>query len=365
MAAGCQSSMRVRAFWTYSPDARPACPPPWKSYFALQYSNQANVPGIPGAVDANVYLGGGTATSTAELANFPMISQRDGDANQNYDCVPASIAACLTWLTGKPYTARQIKDAVYGPGYVGGTAAEAYIDYCAAQGVKLFPVDGSGSALVVALRNAIAAGHPALITEPDPYAAGWTHVCAAYKFDNTSITVMDPWIDQPVTKADSTWAAQLQENQIWVVEKAMLDISAVSHYFTDQGNSVWKCIQTGCLLGHGMLGFFRSQSAPLALLGLPRTNELAIPGHPGVVLQVFERAVLCYDPAHTIDNPPGAGDVYALHIDQATSPAVAQILTLLGIQPATPTVNTTDLIAQFHAIQAAATAGLKDLGVAS
>lgn len=47
------------ADWTYDPNARPACPPPWSQYTYLQYTDKAtNIPGIPGSVDANIYLGG-------------------------------------------------------------------------------------------------------------------------------------------------------------------------------------------------------------------------------------------------------------------------------------------------------------------
>lgn len=303
----------------------------------------------------------------AELPHFPMISQRDGDANQNYDCVPASIAASLSWLTGEAHTARQVKDAVYGASYVGGTAARAYIAYCQAQGVTLAPMDGPGPQLVADLRAQIVLGHPCLITEPDPYAAGWTHVCAAYKDDGASITVMDPWIDQPVTKPYATWATQLRDNEIWTLEKIMVSLSDVSAYFTDLGNGVWKCSHNDMLLGHGMLAFWRSLTAPLALVGLPKTNEIAVPGHPGVVVQVFERVILTYDPAHVLDNPPGAGAVYAAHLDDTKSFAVSRLLNLLGISLSALSATA---LADLQALHASNTAGnaalakvLADLGV--
>lgn len=46
------------ANWTYNPSARPACPKPWSAYTYLQFTDQDRViPGIPGNVDANVFLG--------------------------------------------------------------------------------------------------------------------------------------------------------------------------------------------------------------------------------------------------------------------------------------------------------------------
>lgn len=299
----------------------------------------------------------------AELANFPMISQRDGDPNQNFDCVPASIAACMTWLTGQRFSAREIKDAVYGVNYIGGTAGTAYIDYCKSHGVILAPVNGNGNELVATLHTAIEHQIPCLITEPSS-ATGWTHVCAAFRTDSGSITVMDPWLVSPVQKTDAEWAAQLEFNQIWTLEKAMLDISSVSNYFEDLGNDVWKCTKYGTFLGHGMLDFFRSVPNPLALIGLPRTNEIAVPGHPGVVIVVCERMVLCYDPGHVIDAPPGAGAVYAMHIDDAKSLGVVQLLQILNIQttqPTPPAVVNPDIAVQLQVASTAIQKALTEL----
>lgn len=51
------------ANWTYDPTILPVCPPPWSSYALLQYSDKAtNIPGVPGTVDADIYLGGWTMT---------------------------------------------------------------------------------------------------------------------------------------------------------------------------------------------------------------------------------------------------------------------------------------------------------------
>lgn len=171
------------------------------------------------------------------LNGFPMLSQRDSDKNADFDCVPASIAACLEYLTGHKYTAGQVKDAVYGASYTGGTDAHRFIDYCRSQGVSLTPIDGTGPQLVASLKSMIGSGHPCLITEPDPYAAGWLHVCAAYSFDDASITVMDPWIDQAVKKSDSAWATQLVGNEIWVLEKGAAPLVSihVPSGWTDDG----------------------------------------------------------------------------------------------------------------------------------
>lgn len=48
----------IVANWQFSPSERPPCPPPWKEYLAVQYTDRASgVPGIAGHVDANIYIG--------------------------------------------------------------------------------------------------------------------------------------------------------------------------------------------------------------------------------------------------------------------------------------------------------------------
>lgn len=47
------------ANWTFNANVHPPCPPPWASYIALQYTDNATaIPGVPGTVDANIFLGG-------------------------------------------------------------------------------------------------------------------------------------------------------------------------------------------------------------------------------------------------------------------------------------------------------------------
>lgn len=45
------------ARWTYNPLPLPPAPPNWKRYLAWQYSDKEIIPGVPGPVDANVWVG--------------------------------------------------------------------------------------------------------------------------------------------------------------------------------------------------------------------------------------------------------------------------------------------------------------------
>ena len=153
--------------------------------------------------------------------NVPIMGQLldTTEANRYWDCVPTSIASALQFLTGQQFDGGQIKDLVYGAGYVGGTAARDYMDYCQRFGVKLFAIngDGNGNTLVNASIAQIAAGHPVLYTEPDPYDDPqlYSHVVLACGYDDQNVYAMDPYIAQIVTKSRAEWARILEFNQVW------------------------------------------------------------------------------------------------------------------------------------------------------
>lgn len=44
------------ADWQFNPNENPPAPAPWTLYHWLQYTDRAHVPGIPGTVDADVYI---------------------------------------------------------------------------------------------------------------------------------------------------------------------------------------------------------------------------------------------------------------------------------------------------------------------
>ena len=182
-----------------------------------------------------------------ELKGFPYVSQLDGDSNAEYDCVPTAIAAALSYLTGQPFTGGRIKDEVYGASYVGATAVTRYVDYCRQHGVVLSSVDGSGTQLTSAIRTQLAAGHPVLAIEPDPYVSAslnWTHAIvffAADKSGNGTLTAMDPYIEQAVTKSDQEWANSIQFQEVWPmfrIEKEEELMGGVPQGWNDDGTKL-------------------------------------------------------------------------------------------------------------------------------
>jgi hypothetical protein len=282
------------------------------------------------------------------LANFPFKNQNlttlsDGtkDPNEPFDCVPESIAAGLQYYLGRNFSGGVLKEIAYGRDYQGGTAARAYVQYCAQVGIHLYPIDGNTTDLLVLAHGHIRAGHPVVFTEIDPYVdvrlpqwQGATHVCVWYAESPGQLVAMDPFIADAITRSDTDWQQILQENEIWIMERIQenkpmaisLSTPVVGTYYKQGGNSgAWQCIIAGhnFQVGGAILNYYRMLGGAglcgLTILGLPTSGEikLNVKDHPEIVTQHFERGDVNYDPHHVVDNPPGAGTVYTTHIEVA------------------------------------------------
>ncbi len=255
----------------------------------------------------------------SELPNFPFVNQLDGSPNAQFNCVPASLCACIRYLTGKSIPPDEMKTAVYGPNWINsGTAASAFVAYCAQQGARLYPVEsGSPQEAIQQAHGFLAKGLPVVFTQQDDYSSNpnFTHVCAWFKDAPTSLTGMDPFGAHTITFSDDVWAQRLRSNEVWIMEKAVLDLSdpLMAHYFEDLGNERWKCKPNGVIL-LGANREFYCRYGGVALFGLPLTNEI-YDALPNAAVVVCERAIICYEPARKNDNPPIAGPCYLLHLD--------------------------------------------------
>lgn len=160
-----------------------------------------------------------------ELQNFPMKSQRTedpGQVNAEYDCVATSIAAGVQFLTGQPLTGSELKNRIYGANFVGATYMSDYVAEVARHGVTLRTLTGTMPGLLGNIREELALGHPVIAAELDPYVSAdldWTHMLAFYGCTATTLTAMDPYIAQPVTKTDAEWSKVLKYNAIWPLVK--------------------------------------------------------------------------------------------------------------------------------------------------
>lgn len=153
----------------------------------------------------------------------PIVSQLADTQEKNrlYDCVPASIASCLQYLTKKIYDGAAIKDTIYGVDYVGVTDPTEYIPYCKAQQILLKSIVGeSAKELLASALAEIRNGHPVLLTEVDPYGPG-THMVVGCAVDEPpgTLTIMDPFIAQYITKPDTYWLTVLRTDSIFSLEK--------------------------------------------------------------------------------------------------------------------------------------------------
>ncbi len=283
----------------------------------------------------------------ATLEIFPIVNQIDGSPNEQFNCVPASIAAALEYLTGKKYSPAQMLLDTYGDHWINeGTSADAFVKYCAAQGVKLTPVETSSPAqAIAAAHTAIQQGLPVVFTQQDDYAPpqyrdSWTHVCVWYGEAPGSLTAMDPYGGKSITSNDATWAARLRSNEIWLLElereALMLDLidPYAARYFEQTAGGAWKCKKTGKILGNAMLAAYRQYGTHpqqgIFYLGLPVSDEIGLGN--GCTKQHFELGVLGYDPTGALGGRPGqARGVYPLHLydGPGQDPRVAQLQTQL------------------------------------
>lgn len=241
------------------------------------------------------------------LPNFPLRDQlterpSDGQSSENArnNCVPTSIAAGLSFLTGKAFNGDQLKDAVYGQGYTGVMSASKFVDYCAKQGVKLYAVSASQQGLVTAIHNHVRSGHPVLVTMPsnwgtaptNPVAPGIsTHVGIACGESVGSLRVMNPWGGFWQDGSDAWWQARLCYGQVWPMEKigAMTLVSGVPSGWSDNGKDTLVA-KNGVKVIGGMRGYVLSHpwdpdDVPMGPEESVAQVEVGNPtlAHPGVV----------------------------------------------------------------------------------
>jgi hypothetical protein len=299
------------------------------------------------------------------LVNFPALSQltsitSDGKPSENsqFDCVAASIGMAMLYYQGKTAWDSEInpdmlKDAAYSEGYTGGTAASAYIPICEKLGYTLSPINDTPANLVQHIHQELQAGHPVVVTVPDVYVAAslkWSHVLCMYGELGTGLLAMDPYplpgtsVGHTIHNSDSQWASLLEFNQIWVVTEKEVDVTitlstpGVSQFFEAVPGG-WTCLQTGKAVGGAILAEYARYGGTalcgLTFLGIPVSSELPVEqlssspqlaGH-GIRIQFFERGVLAYDVDHILDNPPGAGAVYTVHLygGVGSDPLIAQL----------------------------------------
>lgn len=221
------------------------------------------------------------------LINVPLRDQLDEettdgrpDENARANCVPASLAAGLSALTGHPYYGDELKDAAYGQCYTGATDPARYIAYLAAQGVHMWAVRGAtGDALVATVRAELARDHPVYGAIPSQWGSttaadiaargGPTHAvmfCDANPTAGT-LTAMNPW---PVdgqhafyqTMPAAWWASRLVYGHVYPLA------GVASMTFIKQPDGSARDDQTGVVLHLGMAAYVLANALPQhALLG--------------------------------------------------------------------------------------------------
>lgn len=123
-----------------------------------------------------------------------------------------------------------------------------------------------------------------------------------------------------------------------------------AQWFTATDGSHWLCKSTGKIVQYGVRSFYAGLSTDgqtLPIVGLPLSNELSLTiNGKSVVLQIFERAGIYYDPSHEVDSQPGTG-VYSLcHLNDANL-----LHNIPGLPALTTTIDTAPIITALKALQ--------------
>lgn len=180
-----------------------------KSYALSMLSN------LIAAIQSTVGVGvGGTAAGV--LHGFPLMNQLAlTDVNKDFDCVPTSLAAAASYLLGHILSPVQLKDAVYGASYYGGTSPGRYSNYLRSLGVGMGTVSGSGSGIVGAAINNIKRGIPTAVAIPSSWnsnSGSSTHevVFAGYNAGSGSLIAMNPWGGFWQSASPAWWAPRIR-----------------------------------------------------------------------------------------------------------------------------------------------------------
>lgn len=366
----------ILAEWTYDAAARPGCPAPWTSYLAIQYSDKASIPGISGAVDANVFLGeiGQSMTKLnthGEVADFLDVDQFIA-GHSAYECV--AYCAALVKFAGAPGhgpagTSQQVANlaqAWYAQEEGGNLASNtngmslaAEYDMLSGIGLQYQPLIPT----VAAVKQALGTGCPVLLCGAEtgfydldlgrvPYSwppSGNHCIVASGIASDGNLLVRDCASIGPAgvrpgpRKYDTSKMHLVSATAILVPWRGedMIDITNpwVASYFTQTGTNPdrWHCAKTGFDLFAGILTGWRAMNgAPRLPLG-PETKC-----GQQAVYQRCESGIMVYDPAHELDGPHGPWEpCYLLKFD---SPLAKQ---LLG--QAAP-IDTTALVAAINKI---------------
>jgi GH25 family lysozyme M1 (1,4-beta-N-acetylmuramidase) len=366
----------VLANWTYDPTVRPACPAPWKSYAYMQYSDKATIPGIQGAVDANVYIEDRPMTDLnvhGEVADF-----LDDDqfivGRSAYECV--AYCAALIKFAGAPGhgssgTARQIADLAQAwyareegsnlASNTNGMSLSDEYDMLAGIGLRYQVL----SPTVTAVKQALGKGYPVLLCGAEigfydldlghiPYSwpPSGNHCIVASGVDGTGnllvhdcASIGSAGVRPGPRRYDISKMQLVSATAIlvpWIGED-MVDINNpwVKSYFTQTSTSPdrWHCAKTGFDLFAGILAGWRAMNgAPRLPLGPEvKCGRLA-------VYQECESGIVLYDPGREFDAPGGPwAPCYLLKLESDLAKK------LLGSGQTAP-ADTTALIAAINAI---------------
>lgn len=245
--------------------------------------------------------------------SFPLRNQlkdvpkEDGypDNNAREDCVPTCDAAVIEALRDVVVAGDDLKDAVYGHAYEGGTSESAYRQLLRqkyALGVSFVSTLSASQALINAIREALRARQPAIVTMHSHWNTPWAqdagdglHAGVAYRIDASDegqLHIMNPWGGFDHVHPVAWWRERLGEGIYPIAKLAQMPEITLPSGWSDDGTTLH------CANGQPVVKGFRDYVREQLRLGLWRGGDAYGPewlGPDGRVRQVFADALLITD----------------------------------------------------------------------
>jgi hypothetical protein len=186
----------------------------------------------------------------------------------NMDCVPTSLAAMCQALLGGFYSGDSLHDQVYGQGYTGLQDPARYVDLLARLGLSMARIEAAPADLVARACDAIASGHPVLLSIPSdwndqPPTSPYAHMVAGCDVpDPNTLTAMNPWGGFYQTQPRAWWQERLARcsyHGIWIVQKGSPTMSGIPAGWRDDGATLTA--PNGHQVVRGFRYFIRTASA--------------------------------------------------------------------------------------------------------
>lgn len=236
------------------------------------------------------------------------------DVNASENCVPTELAAIVEYETGKIVAGDDIKSAVYGRRYQGGTSAGRFGDYLKAEyGLQMGyePLPSASQQIIDRLRYWLGKGVPCVVTMHSQWSTPWyqvtkpgLHAGTAFAIDTSDsgmLHIANPWGGFDHVNTVAWWRARLGIGVYPVARLASQPAGLAGWY--DDGTTLLAPNQVpvvsgfrSYVLAKAAAGAWPYDDYPLEAERAVGNVEASNPTHGAGSIQTFRRRRLVYTP---------------------------------------------------------------------